>query len=236
MHTFEPVQALQKSLQARILRWRLPNRTVVHGIGLGANNRTTCFVNLPKKPNSPSSYERPAGEQQACPASLAEIRDAASVVAGFAPRRVSQLQLNCEGCEYEVLPSLLAHPSELARIDAIEIQVRRAERVACRRLRACALDKRGFAPWQFHLDFDKDNAEKREEDLRRYCAIERGLRANDFAMAYRFPFTWERWDRQPASFFSALQRRTERLPWGGTRCAGMRCIGLGRPFTLDGAS
>lgn len=123
VHTFEPVHALKESLQARVLRWRLPNRTVVHGIGLGGSNRTTCFVNLPRKPKSPSSYERPGGEQQPCPAPLSTIRDAASVIAGFAPRRISQLQLNCEGCEYEVLPALLARPSELERIDSIEIQV-----------------------------------------------------------------------------------------------------------------
>ena len=202
VHTYEPVHAFAKQLTGRLQRWHLPNRTTVHSFGLGATNRSTCMVNLVRQPNSPSSYER-SGGAAFCPSPLSQIRDVVAVIASLAPRRITQLQLNCEGCEYEVLGRLLDHPAEVSRIDAFEVQ--------------------------FHLEFAGST------DMQRYCAMERKLRASGFELAYRFSFSWERWDRRPAAFFRALvpRPRSERTPWRGTRCSGEKCAKLARAWSVE---
>ena len=202
VHTYEPVAEFQPILRHRLQHLRWPNRTTVHNYGLGAANRMTCIAQMGRgSKRSPSAHESTKLRGDACPTPPSEIRDVASVVAGFAPRRVNHFQLNCEGCEYEVLERLLSTRS-LAAIDALEVQ--------------------------FHLDL-----EGRQADTRRYCAIESGLRAAGFHMAYRFPFVWERWDRHPDAFFGALRPWVagRRKPIGFRDCNRTACAALGRPYT-----
>ena len=168
VHTFEAVPTLQQILMVRVRQKvrQKGHRSIdfhSYAYGLGNTTRTSCFPAF----NGTDIWIKSAGgdEQNAGDSRCvkAEIRDVVEVFADLSLRRVDLLQLNCEGCEYEVL-------ERLSGVDGLLDGVREIEA-------------------QFHLDRGSQN------ETTRYCHIEDALRRSGFALAYRHPFLWERWER-----------------------------------------
>ena len=201
IHSYEPVREFSKQLRQRLHKLRFPNRTFVHGFGLGAADRTTCIMQLAEDKLSPSAFER-RGDSSACPTAPSRLRDAAAVVAGFAPRRVNLFQINCEGCEYEVLERLIAQPAELARIDALEVQ--------------------------FHLDWSlTQNETHRYCSIERGLRSSGFQMAYRFPFVWE---RWDR--HPDAFFAGLQSWAGKRRPNFFVDCAGAECAQVSAPFTV----
>ena len=114
VHTFEPVAMYREKLQQRVRRFVASGheRLHIHAFGLGKSNHTACFA-----ASKAASTDELSGT--ACN-SPSEIVDAAVALRQFP--RVDVMQLNCEGCEYEVLERLLESPAALATARSFEVQ------------------------------------------------------------------------------------------------------------------
>lgn len=116
VHTFEPV-ALYRTKLARRLRKLMHSghaQLHMHAFGLGRSDHVACFAN-----RAASTEEVHAMEDTSCE-SPSEIRDSAATIQRFA--RVDVMQVNCEGCEYDVLERLLERPAALKIVRSIEVQ------------------------------------------------------------------------------------------------------------------
>ena len=185
VHTFEPVRMLRDQLLERRARLAHPEYLQSHAFGLGDSNRSVCFGQA-RMVGAAGTMALSSPHQRSASACVAPgwIVDAAHTLRRFA--RIDLLQINCEGCEYEVLERLLSWPassaqSPLAAVRAIEVQ--------------------------FHLAIGP------QSETSRYCRIEERLRERGYSLDYRFPFTWERWSRRrhaagPASSSSTTTRCT----------------------------
>jgi FkbM family methyltransferase len=157
MHTFEPVTAYRKQLLQRVAQKiskarmrKLGHELVAHPYGLGNTSRRTCFRAFTgkQKLDGATTSEVPARDDGSCPASYEafELRDAAAEFRKFS--RIDIFQLNCEGCEYEVLYQL-ATGNALQAVREIEVQfhldydTRQADTKAYCRIED-ALRRRGF--------------------------------------------------------------------------------------------
>ena len=133
VHTYEPVAAIRERLEVNVRRFP---QIHVHPFGLASENRTACF-RLGGKHNlegtTAVSQLRSAGScaRGQTEATLVAIGD---VLDSY--RRIQLLHVNCEGCEYDIIPGIPA--TALNRIDAIELQAHPLEN---RQLAAyCALE------------------------------------------------------------------------------------------------
>lgn len=169
VHTFEPVPEYRTKLASRVKRLvkdDSASRLHVHAYGLGKSNHTACF----------STKAASTDEVRTGCSVPADIRDAAESLAMLP--RVDVMQLNCEGCEYDVLERLLEDGRALSGGEQLLEDGR-------------ALSGGVYSfEVQFHLDWGVQN------DTARYCRIETGLRAHGFRLDYRHPFLWERWTRR----------------------------------------
>ena len=131
VHTFEPVVSYRERLQHRLRRFVRTGRERlrIHEFGLGRFNHTACFAAT----KAASTDEVPANANRLTCESPSKIVDAAVAFHSFS--RIDTLQLNCEGCEYEVLERLLQAPAALGVVREIEVQ--------------------------FHLDWGKQNSTER---------------------------------------------------------------------------
>ena len=144
VHTFEPVANYRQRLEQRVIRMvrYLPERLHVHPFGLGGSNRTACFsARLAASTNE--------GGTSGCQ-SPSQIVDAGAVIGGF--RRVDLLQMNCEGCEYEVLERLIASPAALQGVRSIEVQFHLDWGLQNDTARYCAIES-GLRLHGFGLDY-----------------------------------------------------------------------------------
>jgi FkbM family methyltransferase len=114
VHTFEPVAMYREKLQQRVRRFVASGheRLHIHAFGLGKSNHTACFA-----ASKAASTDELSGTSCNSPS---EIVDAAVALRQFPP--VDVMQLNCEGCEYEVLERLLESPAALATVRSFEVQ------------------------------------------------------------------------------------------------------------------
>ena len=169
VHTFEPIAAIRERLLERRNSTAEQARLHSHPFGLGASNHTACFGEARAVGAAGTMALANRGDDQSC-ASAGPIVDAAVALqslVSFVGSTISIMQINCEGCEYDVLERLLSVPeqqSPLGSIDALEVQ--------------------------FHLSVGP------QRDTRRYCAIEEGLVARGYTLDYRHAFAWERWSRR----------------------------------------
>ena len=144
IHTFEPVKSFRDALAARVQRLSLHDRLFVHPFGLGRSARTACFAGTLKGASSDE-----LGSQCAAPS---EIRDVADVIhRNFT--RVDIMQINCEGCEYDVIERLLNAPATaIDRIRAFEVQFHLDWGPQNNTQRYCAIES-GLRQAGFALDY-----------------------------------------------------------------------------------
>jgi FkbM family methyltransferase len=120
VHTFEPIASLRDKLIQNVrthVRSGL-ERLHIHPYGLGGSNRSSCFATGDAHAALGVHETKDAGPSSC--AMPAEIREIGSIV-GIGFPRVDFMQINCEGCEYEIIESLLGSPF-LNRIEVLEVQ------------------------------------------------------------------------------------------------------------------
>lgn len=115
IHTYEPVRATRNVLKATVALF--PN-IVVHPVGLGLINQRMCIDGV-----GDAALLRPLHMQTLCPVERrASVHNAWHELRSLS-RPVDLLQLNCEGCEYPVLKTLMLYRSMARVVRAIEMQV-----------------------------------------------------------------------------------------------------------------
>jgi FkbM family methyltransferase len=151
VHTFEPVAAYRTKLARRVhtLVHSGRGRLHVHPIGLGRSNHTACFASKRAAATDEVSADQ-ADSSNAAGSTCGAIRDAAATLQSFA--RVDIMQINCEGCEYDVLERLLEQPAVLQVVRSLEVQFHLDWGVQKNTSRYCRIES-GLRSQGFRLDY-----------------------------------------------------------------------------------
>lgn len=131
VYMLEPDVASYNSLRNRTAD-KYPNIHLLN-VGIGSKSGKACFKQ--EEPAPSDEDDAPADDTAAANATATAAKDSsgcgllATAGALDTPEnlfghlaRIDVLQLNCDGCEYGLLPALLASPATLAKIDYLEVQ------------------------------------------------------------------------------------------------------------------
>ena len=177
VHAFEPSSKYRTTLTRRVRPWSQLVTVQPHGIGPTTSGG--CFHVAGQ--NGIMSYVLPADDPRCGGAAKAASSAAAGSISILAaadllqmfPRGIELLNVNCEGCELEVLRGLL-HPAALpmlARVRGIEVQFHL--NLGCARGKGCT--SKGVTT----------------DD---YCDIDARMRRAGCRLAWRYVYVWERWE------------------------------------------
>jgi FkbM family methyltransferase len=133
IYTFEPVPSVFKKLVERVSPY--PN---VHArnIGVGNTSDTLCFLKdrdatkMISKigKNCPTTVSEEVHHDELSKAGVVETGRVMPVDVLFAEfKKIDVLQINCEGCEYTVLPAIYNSPAILSKIACVEVQFHNCE-------------------------------------------------------------------------------------------------------------
>ena len=146
VHTFEPVQRYRTKLKQRVERFvsaANASRLHIHPFGLGRANHTACFL---ASKGAQATHE---AVSSAC-AAPARIVDVAAALRNFA--RVDLMQINCEGCEYDLLERLLEDSGSIGVVQSVEVQFHLDWGAQRNTTRYCHIE-RGLRHAAFELDY-----------------------------------------------------------------------------------
>ena len=205
VHTFEPVAEYRTKLATRVQRLvhHGRERLHVHPVGLGRSDHAACFA--PKRAAATDeaatddmSIAQAASKGTACGA---RIRDAAVALQSFS--RVDVMQINCEGCEYDILERLIEQQAVLQVIRSLEVQFHLDRGVQNDTTRYCRIES-GLRSRGFQLDYRHPFLWERW--TRRSTCNRRAYSVNSTS-------TLTRSQGGPAEAASPAQRQVCAMPW-----------------------
>lgn len=133
IYTFEPVPSVYKKLVERTSKFK---NVHARNVGIGDAADTLCFLKnrdatkvIPKQgDHCPTEVSEEVHHDDLTKSGIVETGQVMPVDVLFAEiKKIDVLQINCEGCEYIVLPAILNSPATLSKITYVEVQFHNCE-------------------------------------------------------------------------------------------------------------